>query len=185
MGKITIQKTHIDGLVIIKPTVIGDDRGAFMEVYNKKDLEEVGIQDKFVQENWSKSAKGVLRGIHYQKNYSQSKLVRVIKGEIYDVAVDLRKNSATYGKYYGVILNETNKLQFYIPKGFGHGMLVLEEGTEIEYKCDEFYHPEEEAGIMWNDKDINIAWPLEKVGGAGKVILSNKDKMWKNLKEEG
>ena len=165
MGKFEKQETGIEGLYVLKPTVFEDNRGFFMESYNKKDFEEIGIPNEFVQDNHSKSSKGVLRGLHFQKQYPQSKLVRVIKGEVYDVAVDLRKDSKTYGKYYGVILSEENKLQFFIPKGFAHGFLVLSDEAEFVYKCDDFYHPGDEGGLIWNDKTINVNWPLEKVGG--------------------
>ena len=154
-----------------------------MESYNKKDFEEIGIPNEFVQDNHSKSSKGVLRGLHFQKQYPQSKLVRVIKGEVYDVAVDLRKDSKTYGKYYGVILSEENKLQFFIPKGFAHGFLVLSDEAEFVYKCDDFYHPGDEGGLIWNDKTINVNWPLEKVGGEQNLIQSEKDTKWPSFEK--
>ena len=152
-----------------------------METYSKRDFEEIGINSEFVQDNHSKSTKGVLRGLHFQKEYPQSKLVRVVKGEVYDVAVDLRKDSKTYGKYYGVVLSEENKLQFFIPKGFAHGFLVLSEEAEFVYKCDDFYHPGDEGGVIWNDEKIGIKWPLEKVGEKQNLIQSEKDKNWPNL----
>ena len=183
MGKIEKIKTGIEGLVIIKPTVFGDDRGFFMETYNKKNFVEIGITDEFVQDNHSKSFRGVLRGLHFQKEFPQGKLVRVIKGEVYDAAVDLRKNSLTYCKYYGLILSEENKLQFFIPKGFAHGFLVISEEAEFVYKCTDFYNPKDEAGLIWNDPKIGIEWPLEKIGGIKKIIQSEKDKNWCSLEE--
>lgn len=183
MGKFKKKETGIEGLYVIEPTVFEDNRGFFMETYNKEDFEEIGINTEFVQDNQSKSIKGVLRGLHFQKEYPQAKLVRVIKGEVYDVAVDLRKDSKTYGKYYGVTLTEKNKLQFFIPRGFAHGFLVLSEEAEFTYKCDDLYHPNDEGGIIWNDKKINIEWPLEKIGGISNIIQSEKDKKWTNINE--
>ena len=156
MGQIKVTPCDIDGLYIIEPTVHGDSRGYFMETYNQNDMHEAGLDMVFVQDNQSMSVKGVLRGLHFQKNYLQAKLVRVIKGKVYDVAVDLRKDSKTYGEYYGIELTESNKLQFFIPKGFAHGFMVLSDTAEFVYKCDEFYHPEDESGIIWNDENINI-----------------------------
>jgi dTDP-4-dehydrorhamnose 3,5-epimerase len=158
MGQFTFTKTEIEGVFIIEPRVFGDERGYFMETYNKADFYKAGITSEFVQDNQSKSRKGVLRGLHFQKQYPQAKLVRVIKGEVYDVAVDLRKGSPTYGKYVGVILSADKKNQFYIPRGFAHGFLVLSEEAEFTYKCDEFYHPEDEGGIRWDDPTIGIQW---------------------------
>lgn len=181
MGKFKFIETGIEGLYIIEPTVFGDNRGYFMETYNFKDFKEAGLDMIFVQDNQSKSKRGVLRGLHFQYKHPQGKLVRVTKGEVFDVAVDLRKNSKTYGKWYGVILSEENKRQFYIPEGFAHGFLVLSEEAEFVYKCTDYYHPEDEGGIIWNDPDININWPLDKVE---EVILSEKDKKWKTLREQ-
>lgn len=181
MGKFERQETGIDGLCVIKPTVFEDNRGFFMETYNKNDFKEIGIDTEFVQDNQSKSTKGVLRGLHFQKQFPQAKLVRVIKGAVYDVAVDLREGSETYGKYYGVTLTEENKLQFFIPKGFAHGFLVLSDEAEFVYKCNDFYHPGDEGGIAWNDEKIGIEWPLEQVGGIDKIIQSEKDKNWPSL----
>lgn len=178
MGKFKKKETGIEGLYVIEPTVFEDNRGFFMETYNKKDFEEIGINTEFVQDNHSKSVKGVLRGLHFQKEFPQAKLVKVIKGEVYDVAVDLRKDSKTYGKYYGITLTEKNKLQFYIPRGFAHGFLVLSEEAEFTYKCDELYHPNDEGGIIWNDKSINIEWPLDKIEN---IIQSDKDKNWNGI----
>ncbi len=183
MGKFKKKETGIEGLYVIEPTVFEDNRGFFMETYNKKDFKEIGIDTEFVQDNQSKSIKGVLRGLHFQKEFPQAKLVRVIKGEVYDVAVDLRKDSKTYGKYYGVTLTEKNRLQFFIPRGFAHGFLVLSEEAEFTYKCDDLYHPNDEGGIIWNDKKINIQWPLEKVGGISNLIQSDKDKKWTGINE--
>lgn len=178
MSKFKKIETGIDGLYIIEPTVFADNRGFFMETYSKKDFEEIGITTEFVQDNHSKSTKGVLRGLHFQKEFPQAKLVRVIKGEVYDVAVDLRKDSKTYGKYYGVTLTAENKLQFFIPRGFAHGFLVLSDEAEFTYKCDELYHSNDEGGLIWNDKTINIEWPLDKVD---ELIQSEKDKNWPEL----
>lgn len=171
-------KTSIEGVYIIEPKVFGDNRGYFMETYNEKDFNDAGLNYKFVQDNQSKSKAGVLRGLHFQKNYPQAKLVRVLEGEVFDVAVDLRKDSATYGKWVGVILSEENKKQLMIPRGFAHGFVVLSKEATFTYKCDEFYHPEDEGGIMWNDEDINIEWPYD-----GELILSEKDKKHLSLKE--
>ena len=180
MRKFKFIKTDIEGLYIIEPTVFGDSRGFFMETYNYKEFKENGLDMIFVQDNHSKSKKGVLRGIHFQNKYPQGKLVRVIKGTVFDVAVDLRKNSKTYGDWLGLILSEENKRQFYIPEGFGHGFLVLSDEAEFVYKCTNYYNPKDESGIIWNDSDININWPIDYIG---KVILSGKDKNWKTLKQ--
>lgn len=170
MSKIIFNKTTIDGVFIIEPEVLGDERGYFMETYNEKVFLKNGIDVKFVQDNQSSSKKGVLRGLHFQKKHPQAKLVRVLYGEVFDVAVDLRKKSKTYGKYVSVILSSDNKRQFLIPKGFAHGFLVLSDRAEFAYKCDDFYHPEDEGGLIWNDKSINIKWPCETG-----IILSEKD----------
>ncbi len=172
-------KTNIEGVYIIEPKVFGDNRGYFMETYSERDFFEAGLKYKFVQDNQSKSKKGVLRGLHFQKTFPQAKLVRVIKGEVFDVAVDLRKDSKTYGKWVGVILSEENKKQFIIPRGFAHGFLVLSDIAEFTYKCDEFYHPEDEGGIMWNDKDVNVIWPIIE----GEILLSEKDKLHPSFKD--
>ena len=165
-------KTEIDGVIIVETKVFGDNRGYFMETYEERKFYEGGITVKFVQDNQSKSTKGVLRGLHFQKTHPQAKLVRVIKGEVYDVAVDLRKDSPTYGKYVGAILSEENKKQFFIPRGFAHGFLVLSDEAEFCYKCDDFYHPEDEGGLMWNDPTVGIDWPLD---GIDNLNLSEKD----------
>lgn len=161
MGQIKVEKNAggIQGLCVIEPTVHGDSRGYFMETYNQHDMKEAGLEMVFVQDNQSCSTKGVLRGLHYQKQYPQGKLVRVIRGTVFDVAVDLRKDSATFGKWYGVELSEENKKQFYIPEGFAHGFLVLSDVAEFCYKCTDFYHPGDEGGIAWNDPKIGIDWP--------------------------
>ncbi len=172
MGQINVIKTHIKGTCIIEPTVHGDSRGYFIETYNYNDMKEAGIDCIFVQDNQSLSTRGVLRGLHYQKKHPQAKLVRVIRGEVFDVAVDCRKNSTTYGKWVGVILSEENRRQFFIPEGFAHGFLVLSNVAEFFYKCTDFYHPGDEGGIIWNDPDIGINWPLIDCG----PILSDKDK---------
>jgi len=159
MGQIHIEKTEINGLCIITPTVHKDSRGYFMESYNERDFQEAGLNLRFVQDNQSMSQKGVLRGLHFQKEYPQGKLVRVIRGRVYDVAVDLRKNSATFGKHFGIILTEENKKMFYIPEGFAHGFLVLSDTAEFAYKVTDFYHPGDEGGLAWNDPEIGIVWP--------------------------
>ena len=174
----TFHKTEIEGVYIIEPKVFGDDRGYFMETYKESDFIEAGLDYKFVQDNQSKSHKGVLRGLHYQLHHPQAKLVRVISGEVFDVAVDLRKNSPTYGKWVGVILTAENKKMFMIPRGFAHGFVVLSETAEFVYKCDELYHPEDEGGIMWNDPEVGVVWPYE-----GEPLLSEKDKKHPSLKE--
>ncbi len=177
MGNFNFEKTPIEGVYIITPKVFGDQRGYFMETYKESDFREAGIDCTFLQDNQSKSRKGVLRGLHFQKTYPQAKLVRVIKGEVYDVAVDLRKDSSTYGKYVGVILSEENKKQFFIPKGFAHGFLVLSDEAEFVYKCDDIYHPEDEGGLIYNDPEVGIDWPYVE-----EIILSDKDKVYPDLK---
>ena len=171
-------KTDIEGVYIIEPKVFGDERGYFMETYKKSDFDEAGLVYDFVQDNESKSKKGVLRGLHFQKNFPQAKLVRVLEGEVYDVAVDLRKNSPTYGKYVGVRLSAENKRMFMIPRGFAHGFLVLSETAKFTYKCDEVYHPEDEGGFIWDDEDVNVAWPFKE-----NVLLSDKDKLLPKFKD--
>lgn len=193
MGQITVEKNvgGIEGLCVITPAVHGDNRGYFMETYSQRDMEEAGINIVFVQDNQSCSTKGVLRGLHFQKLYPQTKLVRVIKGRVFDVAVDLRKDSKTYGKWYGIELTAENKKQFLIPKGFAHGFLVLSDIAEFCYKCDDFYHPNDEGGLAWNDPEIGIDWPElvgEYKGNADSegyaladgtaLQLSDKDKKW-------
>ncbi len=180
MGKITVETCHIEGLKVITPKVFGDERGYFMETYNLQDFEEVGIPQVFVQDNQSASKKGVLRGLHFQIHYPQDKLVRVIRGEVFDVAVDLREGSATYGQWFGVRLSEENKKMFFIPKGFAHGFLVLSDYAEFTYKCTDFYHPNDEGGIIWNDPEIGVEWPLEE---GVELIFSEKDRKWPTLSE--
>lgn len=180
MGKFAVETCHIDGLKVITPTVFGDERGYFMETYQYNDFKEIGIDMEFVQDNQSASKKGVLRGLHYQINYPQDKLVRVIKGAVFDVAVDIREGSATYGKWFGIKLTEENKKMFFIPKGFAHGFLVLSEYAEFVYKCTDFYHPNDEGGILWNDDEIGVVWPIEK---DMELTLSDKDTKWGKLSE--
>lgn len=179
MGKFNIIQIEIEGLYIIEPAVFGDERGYFMETYNKEDFSEAGLNMTFIQDNESKSKKGVLRGLHFQREKAQGKLVRVISGEVFDVAVDLRKDSRTFGKWHGVRLSGENKKQFYVPEGFAHGFLVISDEAVFSYKCTNFYAPELEGGILWNDEDIGIEWPL---GEIGEVVLSEKDKGLLRLK---
>lgn len=174
MGKFQFIKTEIDGVVIVEPTVFGDNRGYFVETYQKEDFIKGGIDVEFVQDNQSMSAKGVLRGLHFQKQYSQSKLVRCIKGEVFDVAVDLRKGSPTFGKWTGAVLSEENRRMFFIPKHFAHGFLVLSDVAEFVYKVDDFYHPNDEGGLMWNDPAIGVEWPITP---DMELNLSDKDKV--------
>lgn len=196
MGQIKVTKCPIAGLYIIEPAVHGDSRGYFMETYNRNDMHEAGLDMVFVQDNQSMSTKGVLRGLHFQKQYPQGKLVRVIKGRVFDVAVDLRSGSATYGKWYGVELTEENKKQFYISEGFAHGFLVLSDTAEFCYKVTDFYHPGDEGGLAWNDPEIGIQWPEltgDYPGSASpdgyalsdgtSLNLSEKDRKWLGLKD--
>lgn len=180
MGKITVETCEIEGLKVITPAVFEDARGYFMETYQYEDYKAVGIDQVFVQDNQSASVKGVLRGLHFQIQYPQDKLVRVLNGEVFDVAVDLRKNSPTYGKWHGVLLSSENKKQFFIPKDFAHGFLVLSDYAEFAYKCTDFYHPGDEGGIMWNDPDIGISWPIRE---GMELILSPKDSNWGGIAE--
>lgn len=198
MGQIKVDYNvdGIEGLCVIEPAVHGDSRGYFMETYNANDMKEAGLDILFVQDNQSMSTKGVLRGLHFQKHYPQTKLVRVIKGAVYDVAVDLRSGSPTYGKYHGELLTEENKKQFLIPRGFAHGFLVLSDVAEFCYKCDDFYHANDEGGMAWNDPEIGIQWP-EVVGeyfgsadASGYTLsdgttlnLSEKDQKWLGIAE--
>ena len=178
IGNFLFKETTINGVYIIEPKKYGDNRGYFMETYKKTDFDEAGLAYDFIQDNQSKSKKGVLRGLHFQKKYPQAKLVRCIEGEVFDVCVDLRKDSLTYGKWEGVILSAEKGNQFMIPRGFAHGFLVLSETATFCYKCDEFYHQEDEGGIMWDDPEIGIEWPF-----VDDVILSEKDKKHPCLKE--
>ncbi len=196
MGQIKVTKCPIAGLYIIEPAVHGDNRGYFMETYNQNDMREAGLNMVFVQDNQSMSTKGVLRGLHFQKEYPQGKLVRVIQGSVFDVAVDLRSGSETYGKWFGVELTEENRKQFYISEGFAHGFLVLSETAEFCYKVTDFYHPGDEGGLAWNDPEIGIEWPqlIGKYAGTAsgegyaledgtKLNLSEKDQLWDGLKQ--
>ncbi len=180
MGKIKVSTCEIKGLYVIEPTVFGDNRGYFMETYNQNDMHEAGLNMVFVQDNQSMSRQGVLRGLHYQKLYPQGKLVRVISGEVFDVAVDLRSGSETYGKWHGEILSAENRKQFYIPEGFAHGFYVLSETAEFCYKVTDFYRPNDEGGIRWDDPDIRIEWPLLR---EVPVLLSEKDKAQPSLRD--
>lgn len=173
--------TSIDGVYVIEPTIFGDERGYFMETYSKEAFEEIGIYNTFVQDNKSKSRKGVLRGLHFQKENSQAKLVSVSKGEVFDVAVDLRPGSKTYGKWEGVLLSEENHKMFMIPKGFAHGFVVLSDEAEFTYKCDDKYNKEAEGGLRWDDPEVGIMWPIQ--GMEYSLILSDKDKKWPYLSE--
>lgn len=179
MGKFKFIETEIKDLYIIEPTVFGDNRGYFMETYNYDEFKQAGLDMVFVQDNESKSKKGVLRGLHFQREYSQGKLVRVLSGEVFDVAVDLRGDSETYGKWQGVLLSGENKRQFYVPEGFAHGFLVTSDEAEFVYKCTNLYHPEFEGSIAWNDSDIAVEWPLKDIK---EVLLSEKDKKAELLK---
>ena len=197
MGQITVERDvdGIRGLCVITPAVHGDSRGYFMETYHQRDMEEAGLNLTFVQHNQSGSVKGVLRGLHYQKRYPQSKLVRVIRGAVYDVAVDLRRDSPTFGRHHGELLTEENRRQFLIPRGFAHGFLVLSDRAEFCYLCDDFYHPNDEGGLAWNDPALGIAWPGLKGDYHGSpsaegyrvegvpLILSEKDQHWPPLRE--
>lgn len=178
MAKFKFCETNIKGVYIVEPTVFGDERGYFMETYNAQAFREAGLDYSFVQDNQSRSRRGVLRGLHFQKTRPQAKLVRVMSGEVFDVAVDLRRSSDTYGKWTGAILSEENKKQLLIPRGFAHGYLVLSESAEFSYKCDDFYHPEDEDGIIWNDPDIGIGW-----GDVSRIVLSEKDRRYLRLRE--
>ena len=185
MGQIKVTKCEkngkvIEGLYIIEPTVHRDERGYFVETYNQRDFEEAGLDMVFVQDNQSCSVKGVLRGLHYQKQYPQGKLVRALKGSVFDVAVDLRTDSDTYGMWYGVELTEENKKQFYISEGFSHGFLVLSDVAEFAYKVTDFYHPGDEGGLIYNDKEIGVEWPIPE---GTELILSDKDTKWGGLSE--
>lgn len=182
MGKITVETSEIEGLKVITPSVFGDERGYFMETYNYNDFKEAGIDMNFVQDNQSSSKKGVLRGLHFQINYPQDKLVRVVSGEVFDVAVDLRKGSKTYGQWYGVRLSAENKKQFFIPKNFAHGFIVLSDNAEFAYKCTDFYHANDEGGIAWDDPDIGVEWPIPEDMKEEDLIISEKDRKWNGIK---
>ena len=180
MGKITVTPCDIEGLYVIEPTVFKDERGYFVETYNQNDMKEAGLDMVFVQDNQSMSTRGVLRGLHFQKQFPQGKLARVVRGKVFDVAVDLRSDSKTYGKWFGVELSAENMKQFYIPEGFAHGFLVLSDEAEFCYKCTDFYHPGDEGGLAWNDPEIGVEWQLEE---GVDLIISEKDQKWKGLKD--
>ncbi len=180
MGKITVETCEIEGLKIITPTVFGDARGYFVETYNYNDYKEAGIDQIFVQDNQSSSVKNVLRGMHFQIRYPQDKLVRVVAGEVFDVALDLRPGSKTYGKWHGVVLSAENKKQFFVPKNFAHGFLVLSDYAEFAYKCTDFYHPGDEGGIMYNDPEVGIEWPIAP---GCEPIMSERDHKWGGIKQ--
>lgn len=180
MGKIKVTACEIEGLYVIEPAVFPDSRGYFMETYNQRDFEEAGLDMVFVQDNQSMSVKGVLRGLHFQKQFPQGKLVRAVRGKVFDVAVDLRTGSKTFGKWFGVELSAENKKQFYIPEGFAHGFLVMSDEAEFAYKCTDFYHPGDEGGILWSDPEIGIAWPIEE---STELIISEKDQKWNGIKD--
>ena len=180
MGQIKVTTCDIEGLKVIEPKVFGDSRGYFFESYNYNDYAAAGITQEFVQDNQSASKKGVLRGLHFQKNFPQDKLVRVINGEVFDVAVDLREGSKTYGKWFGVVLSAENKKQFFIPKNFAHGFVVLSDYAEFAYKCTDFYHPDDEGGIAYNTPDIGVEWPIPE---GMELILSEKDTKWGTLEQ--
>lgn len=183
MGNFTFEKCGgIEGLYLIHPKVFGDNRGYFMETYNYNDYKAAGIDMEFVQDNQSASKKGVLRGLHFQLNYPQDKLVRVVNGEVFDVAVDLREGSETFGKWFGVTLSAENKKQFFIPKDFAHGFIVLSDYAEFCYKVTDFYHPNDEGGLLWNDPDIGVEWPMPEGMTEADLILSDKDKVWHGIK---
>ena len=185
MGKIKVTEdcNGIKGLKVIEPSVFGDARGYFMEPYNYHDFKEAGLDCEFVQDNQSASKKGVLRGLHFQIHYPQDKLVRVVNGEVFDVAVDLREGSETFGKWFGVILSAENKKQFFIPKGFAHGFVVLSDYAEFCYKVTDFYHPNDEGGLLWKDSDIGVEWPLPEGMTEADLTLSDKDKVWGGIGE--
>lgn len=182
MGKFQIEKCKdIEGLYLIQPTVFGDSRGYFLETYNYNDFKELGLDMVFVQDNQSSSTKGVLRGLHYQKEHTQGKLVRVISGEVFDAVVDIRKNSKTYGQWFGTVLSAEKKNMMYVPEGFAHGFYVLSDTAEFLYKCTDFYDPTSEAGVMWNDKTINIDWPIPE--GVTPTV-SDKDTKHPNFSDD-
>lgn len=179
MGKIKVTSCEIEGLYVIEPQVFKDERGYFVETYNKNDFLEHGLDMEFVQDNQSKSKRGVLRGLHFQKEHPQGKLVRVLSGKVFDVAVDLREGSSTYGQWFGVVLSEENMKQYYVSPGFAHGFLVLSDTAVFAYKCTDFYHPEDEVGVRWDDPDIGIEWPIEE---GMEILLSEKDKLHEGIR---
>lgn len=184
-GNFIFTKTSIEGVVIVDLRKFEDERGYFMEIYKRPDFVKGGIDANFIQDNQSASRKGVLRGLHFQKQFPQSKLVRVVSGKVFDVAVDLRKDSPTFGRWEGVVLSSENHRQFFIPKGFAHGFLVLSDYAEFCYKCDDVYHPNDEGGILWSDETIGIDWPTldgDVEFNKTKLILSDKDQKWPLIK---
>ena len=185
MGQITVEKNvgGIEGLCVITPAVHGDARGYFMETYNEREMKEAGFDIQFVQDNQSSSKKGALRGLHFQINYPQDKLVRVVSGEVFDVAVDLRPGSETYGKWFGVVLSAENKKQFFIPKNFAHGFIVLSDYAEFAYKCTDFYHPNDEGGLYFDDPEIGVEWPMPEGMTKEDLIISEKDHKWGGIKD--
>ena len=183
MGKITVTPCDIEGLYVIEPTVFKDERGYFVETYNQNDMKEAGLDIVFVQDNQSMSTRGVLRGLHFQKQFPQGKLVRVVRGKVFDVAVDLRSDSKTYGKWFGVELSAENMKQFYIPEGFAHGFLVLSDEAEFCYKCTDFYHPNDEGGLLWSDPEIGVEWPMPEGMTVEDLTFSEKDTKWSGIKE--
>ena len=178
MGQIKVTRCEIEGLCVIEPTVHRDERGYFVETYNENDMKAEGLTMRFVQDNQSRSPKGVLRGLHFQKQFPQGKLVRALRGSVFDVAVDLRKGSATYGKWFGVVLSEENMKQFYIPEGFAHGFYVMSDTAIFAYKCTDFYHPGDEGGLLYSDPEIGIDWPIDP---DAPLIISEKDRKWSGL----
>ena len=180
MDRFNITETDFEGVYIIEPTVHKDHRGYFVKTYDEEEFKEKGLDLTFVQDDQSCSSKGVLRGLHFQKEHPQGKLVRVVRGKVFDVGVDLRKNSKTYGKWIGAVLSDENKKQLFLPKGFAHGLLALEDNSIFVYKVDEFYYPGDEDGLKYNDEDINIKWPLDEIE---EIIITDKDKSWKSFKE--
>ncbi|MBR6406511.1 MAG: dTDP-4-dehydrorhamnose 3,5-epimerase [Lachnospiraceae bacterium] len=178
MGQIKVTRCEIEGLCVIEPTVHRDERGYFVETYNENDMKAEGLTMRFVQDNQSMSQKGVLRGLHFQKQFPQGKLVRALRGSVFDVAVDLRKGSATYGKWFGVVLSEENMKQFYIPEGFAHGFYVMSDTAIFAYKCTDFYHPGDEGGLLYSDPEIGIDWPIDP---DAPLIISEKDRKWSGL----
>lgn len=180
MGKFQVENCEIEGLKVITPTVFGDERGYFMETYQYEDFKAAGIDVTFVQDNQSASKKGVLRGLHFQINFPQDKLVRVISGEVFDVAVDLREGSSTYGQWHGELLSAENKKQFFIPKGFAHGFLVLSDYAEFCYKCTDYYHANDEGGLLWSDPEIGVKWPIPE---GMELTISDKDQKWGSIKD--
>ena len=183
MGKITVETCGIEGLKVITPTVFGDERGYFMETYQYEDFKKAGIDQVFVQDNQSSSRKGVLRGLHFQINFPQDKLVRVVNGTVFDVAVDLRSGSPTFGRWFGTVLSAENKKQFFIPKNFAHGFIVLSDYAEFTYKCSDYYHADDEGGLAFDDPDIGIEWPLPEGFSKEDLIISEKDKKWGSFRE--